>query len=292
MPLLQQFKFQERFIGDDFVKFISMQAYDKIYKPTVEIPHTHNYYLIMFITRGSGKHFIDFKDYPIHENALYFLAPGQMHHMHRSPDTDGYDVIFEEKFFCSGTSKNEILLPPPFFRNGLTIPYLKLDNMDSQYILSLLNRIKAEYENKDVASWEIIRGILSILINRIENMSVKQINTEHPKYKKAFKIVNDFRTLIEETFASEKSISFYADKLNISQNHLTETLREVTGETPVESIRRRTMLEAKRVLLENKLSIKEISYKLGYETPSYFIKLFKEETGFTPAEFRAMATSL
>lgn len=291
MPLLQQFKFHERFIGDDFVKFISMQAYNKIYKPNVEIPHTHNYYLIMLITKGSGKHFIDFKDYPIHENAIYFLAPGQIHHMHRSPDTDGYDIIFEEHFFCSGVVKNEILLPPPFFRSSLIIPYLKLDDYNNEYILSLFKRVKTEYENKDAAKWEVIRGILNILINRIESISLKHISAEHPKYKQAFKILNEFRYLIEQNFTTEKSISFYADKLHITQNHLSETVRQVSGETPVYSIRHRTMLEARRILIENKLSIKEVSYKLGYENPSYFIKLFKEQTGFTPSEFRVMATA-
>lgn len=292
MPLLQQFKFQERFIGDDFVKFISMQEYNEIYKPKVEIPHTHNYYLIMIITKGSGKHFIDFKDYPIHENAIYFLAPGQIHHMHRSLDTDGYDIIFEEHFFCSGITKNEILLQPPFFRNGLIIPYLTLDELNNEYILALFNRVKIEYQNQDAAKWEIIRGILNILINRIETISDKNLHTGDTKYKQAFKILNEFRHLVEKNFASEKSISFYAGKLNISPNHLSETIREVTGETPVNSIRRRTMLEAKRILMENKVSIKEASYKLGYETPSYFIKLFKEETGYTPSEFRAITTSI
>lgn len=289
MALLHQFKFQERFFGENFIKFISIKEYNRVYRPKVTNPHTHNYYLLMFITKGSGKHFIDFKEYPIHKNAIYFIAPGQVHHMHRSSDTDGFDIIFEEEFFCSGVTKNEIILPPPFFRNGLISPYLNLTDLDSTNMLSLFQRVKTEYTNQDIERWEIIRAILNILINRIEHISSTNKSKVYPKYKQAFKIMNDFRDLVEQSFATEKCVSFYADKLNITKNHLTETIREVSGKTPLDTIRRRTLLEARRILFEDKISIKEVSFRLGYENPSYFIKVFKEETGFTPREFRNMA---
>lgn len=289
MALLKEFKFHERFFGENFIKFISIKDYNTLYQPNVTKPHTHNYYLLMLITEGSGHHFIDFKEYPIHRSALYFMAPGQVHHMHRSNDTDGFDIIFEEEFFCSGVTRDEILLPPPFFRNGLINPYLNLNDTDNQYIFSLFQRIQTEYKNQDILKWEIIRALLHIMINKIEHTSSNDNSKAYPKYKQAFKIMNDFRDLVEQKFAAHKGISFYAEQLNITKNHLTETIREVSGETPLDLIRKRTLLEARRILFEDNISIKEVSFRLGYENSSYFIKLFKEETGFTPAEFRNMA---
>lgn len=292
MTLIQEFKFKERFKEDNFLKFISIGEYNKVYNPQVDIPHTHNYYLIMYITAGSGKHFIDFKEYSINKNALYLISPGQVHSMQRSGDTDGFDIIFEEHFFCSGVTKNEIILPPPFFRNGLTSPYIGLDNLNNNFVFALIRRIGYEFKNEIPGKWEIIRSILNILIHRIEVLSLPLSSLNPSKYKRAFKVLNDFRLLVEKHFLTEKSIAFYADKLAITPNHLSETIREVTGETPVTTIRKRTLLKSKSLLLESEDSIKEIGYKLGFESVSYFIKLFKEETGYTPSQFREKAASL
>jgi len=48
----------------------------------------------------------------------------------------------------------------------------------------------------------------------------------------------------------------------------------------------RVILEAKRQLLHSSLKIKEIAFYLGFEDPSYFVKFFKRQTGYLPAEFR------
>lgn len=289
MLLLKQFKFEDRFAGDNFLKILSVKEYKEIYTSQIEILHTHNYYFFMYVTEGSGKHYINFKEYPIHDNALYFLAPGQVHYLNSSLDTDGYILVFEEHFFCAGIHKNEILLSPPFFRNGLVTPYIRLAELNQEYMLALFRRIKSEYENDEVTKWEITRGILHILINRIESISLPPATSENSKYKRAFKVLNGFRNLVEQHYSTEKHIAFYAAKLHITPNHLSETIREVTGETPVDSIRRRTLLEAKRRLLANEGSIKELAYQLGYDNVSYFIKLFKVETGLTPTEFRLKA---
>jgi AraC family transcriptional regulator, transcriptional activator of pobA len=289
MPLIHKFKFGERFVGDNFLKFISMGEYNRVYKPKVEIPHTHNYFLLMLFTKGTGKHYVDFKEYPIKKNALYLIAPGQIHHLKRSKGTDGFDVIFEEHFYCSGIARNEVILPPPFFRNSLVSPYIQLDEEQAKFVASIFSRIKNEFENNVAGKWEVIRSLLNVVISRCEILSSRVGVNDSTKYKRAFKLLNEFTVLVEKYFAKEKQISFYADKLSITTNHLIETVREVTGDTPVDMIRSRALLEAKRKLLENKLSVKEVSHLLGYENTSYFSKVFKEDTGFTPAEFRIRA---
>ncbi len=50
----------------------------------------------------------------------------------------------------------------------------------------------------------------------------------------------------------------------------------------------RIILEAKRQLCYTDLNIKEIAFRLGFDDPSYFVKLFKRQTGILPAEFRVL----
>jgi AraC family transcriptional regulator, transcriptional activator of pobA len=58
------------------------------------------------------------------------------------------------------------------------------------------------------------------------------------------------------------------------------------GKTPKEIIDDRILLEAKRILAHTTESIKEISYYLGFEEPTNFIKYFKKHASVTPTEFR------
>lgn len=59
-----------------------------------------------------------------------------------------------------------------------------------------------------------------------------------------------------------------------------------THSTPLQIINDRIVLEAKRQLQHTSLNITEISYNLGFEDPSYFVKFFKRLAGSMPSEFR------
>ena len=74
--------------------------------------------------------------------------------------------------------------------------------------------------------------------------------------------------------------------MNISTKTLTNSIVESSRSTPLKLINERIILEAKRYLLYSSLKVKEISYLLGFEDPSYFVKFFKRNTGSLPIEFR------
>jgi AraC-like DNA-binding protein len=76
--------------------------------------------------------------------------------------------------------------------------------------------------------------------------------------------------------------------LHISTNYLNRLCREYRGVTGGEIIRERVIIEAQRLLQYTTLSVAETAYKLGFESPSYFITFFKKNTGTTPEGFRTM----
>ena len=84
----------------------------------------------------------------------------------------------------------------------------------------------------------------------------------------------------------EKSVQAYTSLLNISEKQLNKSTTMLIGKTPKQIINDRVILEAKRLLVHGNKSVKEISYKLGYDEPTNFIKYFKKITGNTPTEFR------
>jgi AraC-like DNA-binding protein len=68
---------------------------------------------------------------------------------------------------------------------------------------------------------------------------------------------------------------------------LNRAIKSVSGKTASDLIIERLILEAKRLLLFSDLSNKEVAFKLNYEDPSYFTRIFRRKTGLTPTEFRS-----
>ena len=96
----------------------------------------------------------------------------------------------------------------------------------------------------------------------------------------------EFSELLEQNLITNKKISYYSDMMNLSLYQLNEIVKASIGKTGSEFINEYIILEAKRYLLATSNQVKEISYQLGYEDVSYFIRFFKKHTGFSPDAFR------
>jgi AraC-like DNA-binding protein len=81
-------------------------------------------------------------------------------------------------------------------------------------------------------------------------------------------------------------VTWFASKLNLSPNYLSDLLQKSTGKSTVEHIHLELVEKAKSLLWGTEESISEIAYELGFEHPSHFTKIFKAKTGKSPSEFR------
>ena len=83
------------------------------------------------------------------------------------------------------------------------------------------------------------------------------------------------------------TVTAVASQLNISSRYLSDLLKQETGKTALEHIHIFLIDEAKNLLMRSENTIAETAYLLGFENPPYFTRLFKKQTGSTPAEFKA-----
>lgn len=85
---------------------------------------------------------------------------------------------------------------------------------------------------------------------------------------------------------TNKLVADYATILNVSPNHLTKSVKAITGKSPTQWIDELIVLEANLLLYHGRLTISEISIELGINDPAYFGRMFKKYTGQTPTDFR------
>ena len=92
--------------------------------------------------------------------------------------------------------------------------------------------------------------------------------------------------LITEHYKDQRCAQFYADQLGISLQHLSTTVKQVTGKSVLDTIAYIVIIDAKAQLKGTDMTIQEIAYSLNFPNPSFFCKFFRRHVGMSPLEFR------
>ena len=241
-------------------------------------PHKHDFFIIILFEKGSGVHNIDSVHYTIGDNEVHVLFPGQIHKWHINKGTKAYQLMIESSFLEQ--------FAPAFrfsFTNYQNHPVITLDHNIYTQLLYEFNAIRTELLDLNPidqlisARAGVIAAIVSKVVeNQIEEFKVYQSN---PRLAK-------FNWLIDKYYKEEKSISFYADQLNITANYLNIITQRNLKISANKLIQQRTAVEAKRLLYTTQNTIKEIAFELGFYDHAHFSNFFKTQTGFTPTQFR------
>lgn len=100
-------------------------------------------------------------------------------------------------------------------------------------------------------------------------------------------IVFNFIDLLNQNYALHRDVAWYAKQANLSPAHFTNIVHKYTGYTPVLMIKHIIVANAKILLLQHELSIKEIAIKLNFSNQFVFSRYFKSCAGMSPNEYRA-----
>jgi len=252
---------------------------------SVKYPHRHDFYEILYLSKGSGFHVIDGNKYDIQPPCIFFMSPGQAHKIEFSNDIEGFIFIFTAEFYLLNRSNQNRLIEFPFF---FTIrqdnpPLLLHDNSDIRFLESLFKKGIDEIQ-KERYSIELLRSVLDLILTT----SASLYKTDENKLKgKGHILVKKFFQLVEENYQGNLSVTQYADIMALTPNHLTQTVSQLTGKTSSQIIKSKQILEIKRLLIHTNLSVTEIAHRLNFPDQSYFARFFKREVGISPLQYRA-----
>ncbi len=258
----------------------------KDYPHETEMPHKHKYYEMCFFTGGGGEHEIDFITHSIKPPSIHFLRPGQVHLIRRGEAYKGYLVIFSEEFFNLRFQNMEIIPGYPLVSQLENGPILNLSEEQYLQFHQLIINIENEIGDDAPDVEEIIIAYLKIFFLKLRQNFIKLVSIENEAAGQNRKIVYEFNQLVDKYYNQIHHVKDFAELMGESPVQLNRAIKEVTGKTASEIIIERLILEAKRLLIYSDLSNKEVAYKLNYEDPSYFARIFRKKTGCTPSGFR------
>jgi AraC-like DNA-binding protein len=191
------------------------------------------------------------KDFPIIDEFLETVAKKESMH------------IASKKYFCSPVMKE-------------TIEYIGKNPFGMQSQLHIA---------EDCAK-EVLLAALEIMLEPEElNKKFILTDTHIDKLKKAKFIIEE--NIREERFDERITLSFLCRKCELNEFVLKKGFKILFGYAPIKYYTRLKMIRAEELLLENKLSIAEIAYTLGYHSPGNFTFEFKKHAKCTPLDYKA-----
>jgi len=250
-----------------------------IYKKSelkLSIPHRQEFYGLFYFTNSFGKYFVDFKEYEIKKGSIFFISNEQIHFFRNIEKTTGNVILFTNTFL-----ENDFLIEQVFEQN-IGNPSVPIDSELLKEIDLLISQIKYILNSSKKMKLDILKKYLEIILLEIFQSKQEDLPLQNIYYQRFIQFKKDLKV----HFKKHKNVKFYADKQFITTKTLNLAVREVVDKSAKQFIGEYLILLAKRMLINSKYSISEITYSLGFDEPTNFIKFFKNKEIITPSIFQ------
>lgn len=165
-------------------------------------------------------------------------------------------------------------------------PLLSEPNRKQQILVlqELYYKIKQLLESKQIKPWN--KSIDELKSNQDWIQYVRLICLHIQQHYQSKHKIERAKAYIQENYAHSISLEEVADLCELSSNYLSNLFKETTGETFIDYVTNVRLKEASQLLEETDLSLKEISFMVGYKDPNYFSRVFKKYFQLSPKQYQ------
>ena len=244
--------------------------------------HTHHgLFQALFIFAGGAELRLDATVQVLSAPCAVTIPPSTVHAFRFEPGTQGYVLTLAAAMLVRAAPETraafEAVFGAPAVVDSAEAPEA------SARLAALLDLVEAEFRERAAGSTAMQEWLVSVTLLLLARRLASAAETVN---RGDIDLVNRYRTLIEDHYATHKPAGFYAETLRVTESRLARACRAVAGKSPFEVAQDRLLLEARRKLIYIAAPVSLIAYELGFEDPAYFWRFFKRRTGMTPNEFR------
>lgn len=236
-----------------------------------------NEYQLLYITEGEGIfNSAHAKDIPLKAGDLFLLFPGEWHTYHPTGKNGwkSYWIGFKGKNADDRVKAGFLSVDKPIYHVGF-----------SADIIRLYEEAYKRAQEEAPYSQQILAGIVNHLVGLMYALERSmELSKDHTRVD----MINLARLRIRESLEVDLTIQQVAEELGVSYSNFRKLFKEFTGISPALYQQDLRLQRAKELLATTTLSIKEIAYRLRFESPDYFSSKFKIKMGKKPSEFRNM----
>jgi AraC family transcriptional activator of pobA len=252
-------------------------------------PHLHQVlYQVVFVMHGRGVVQAENVRAQFRPPALMLMPAGSVHGFEFEPGTTGYVVSMSHQL------QQDLVRHEPeiatLFSAPLTLEFslkaLRATDL-SQAFRMLAREGDCSFPGHELA----LQGWLEVLFANVLRVARQRPNAADPASSRSRQLVVRFSEMIERRYRKSTPLTSYAGALSVSESRLRNACVAMTGQTPVQLLHARILLEAKRQLLYTEEPVRRIAYALGFEDAAYFTRFFSRNEGLSPRAFRVRGPS-
>ncbi|MDR2020895.1 MAG: AraC family transcriptional regulator [Treponema sp.] len=231
-------------------------------------------YQFLFISEGSGRLRSFEGEFPIRPDNLVVLVPGEKHRYIPDQETGwtehwiGFTGTIPDEWIAGGLLEKVITIHPI------------LNHMET--LTAFEEAVNFARDRRYAVQPLIVSCVTRIFAYLTEDQYLRLNRT-------SYDIIEESKNIFEKNIYHPIGMTDLTGILHINYQHLRNQFRIKTGLSPYQYFLQMKIDKAKELLQEGALSIKEISYKLSFESPYYFSRLFKRKTGIAPSQWNSTA---
>ncbi len=216
-------------------------------------------------------------------DALYFVSPNQLYSWYRDRLVKGFIIYFTADFLEWSSEKIKATFG---FFDLYKANLVEVTDQDLYGFRGHCEQLLAEFhQNSGRYRKEVLHTMLLTLLYK--SMELYEAKHQPEGENKHASLLLRFEKCVDNHYLQHKTVQEYAEKLNVTPNHLSQTIKKQTGKSAKRLIDERILVEARNMLKYTDLLISDIAYQLGFEELTHFGRFFRKMTGESPATYRS-----
>ena len=238
--------------------------------------HEHKDFYELFILAGDDSyHYHNGQVVRLNKNVIYFFKPGESHGLHKvTPQSVHFSFFAKEEFFERFFQENR------FFKNLFdrkTYLYCELTDVEYEYLYKLVSALTHQDNEYQKVSL-FLYNFISLLMMHNEGGGIGAKNDY---------VMDVIEKMNNYTFLTTKIQDIY-EMYPVARCTLIKEFKEFTGLTIIQYQKKQKLTYAAQLLMNSEYQIGEIAQILEFDSLSHFFRIFKEQYGVTPKEYRKL----
>lgn len=237
-------------------------------------------YVLLWCSSGSLTLTIDQHDFELTGGDVVTITSGQVHFIKQKANAKGYVLEFTLDYFCKNDNDIELI-----FQNGLFCHFAMNEVIaleGSNVIEEQIGLIERELTHQPYQYLISIHSRIELILIEINRVKIGRGD----EIWKPDALFLKFLEAIRDNFEKDYTLAEFAEILGTTELKLNEQAKMHTGKTAQNVIHGLVVSEAKRLLIYESLSVKEVAFTLGFKDPFYFSNFFKKHTSLSPKVFQ------
>lgn len=272
------------------------------YKHTSDrIPHSHDFVELVYVTAGEALHEYEGEQYPIGAGDVFIINPGEVHtyRIAEGQELDIINCLFIPELLSplllqelQLVKEMDFLYVLPFLDGHQRFHHrLKLNGRQSRTLLHLLESMIEEFELREAGHRTLLKMKLIEVLVLLSRYYIREHAADGEQTAAADGDelrIRRIRGYLERHYQSV-DVEALAKLFRVSSRQLNRIMKSRTGLGVMETVHRIRIAKARKLLLETNETVLAIAGQVGYESPSFFNRLFVRHEGCSPNKYRAAA---